>query len=104
VTVAWVFFRAATLGDAWYVVTHLLSRGGAFADRQMMHAFAACAVLIVGAVAAEYVSARPSDGLVTTRVVFRLPAPLRYAVYYVLVYGAVVAARADAPRFIYFQF
>jgi len=103
VTVAWVFFRAATPGEAWYVVTHLLAPG-AFADRQMVRAFAACAVLIVGAVAAEYASARRSDGLVTTRVVFRLPAPLRYAVYYVLVYGAAVAARADAPRFIYFQF
>ena len=112
VTIAWVFFRATTFEQAWYVLSHAFGPS-AGADRAMWRAWTACAVMIAGAVAAERALARAgesagsgesAEGVPAAAGVQRLPAVLRYAVYYGLVYGCVLAARTDAPQFIYFQF
>jgi D-alanyl-lipoteichoic acid acyltransferase DltB (MBOAT superfamily) len=112
VAFAWIFFRAASLGDAWYIASHLFAGlgaqlagpeavgaalgalGGSHADRVL--AFA----LIAGLLAVQVVQHHP--GL---RARFASPPrPLRWAVYQAAVLGLVLFGVYDSQAFIYFQF
>ena len=118
VGVAWVFFRATSLGDAWYVVTHLASGLGpqlsavvagdpaaigslvflGFEPSKVLLATAAVVALLI----VEHVQgARPISlraRIAGTR------APLRWAAYACAVLTIMTLGVFQSARFIYFQF
>ena len=105
VCIGWVLFRAASFGDAWYVLTHLLSQvGEADVNRVEVTSTPVLWVLVVGLCLAEWVYRR-APRLREALEGGRLPAIVgRYALL-----GAILvaysASQLDAPRpFIYFQF
>jgi D-alanyl-lipoteichoic acid acyltransferase DltB (MBOAT superfamily) len=100
---AWVFFRANSLGDAWYVLTHFASnwdlrRIGTeqFLLRQMPVALAAIAVLEIGQLLHGRIS--------LPRLVLRLPLAPRWAAYACFVVGVLMFGIYRNQQFIYFQF
>jgi D-alanyl-lipoteichoic acid acyltransferase DltB (MBOAT superfamily) len=100
VSLAWIFFRADHVGDAWEIVTRIFR----FAPASELPAgaldskvgFLALAPVIL---ALEAVARR--GGLVAR--IERLPALSRYALYAALVYGTLLF-RGVTAQFIYFQF
>jgi alginate O-acetyltransferase complex protein AlgI len=103
VCVGWIFFRARSLADAWYILTHLgidwdLNNIGTeqFLLRQMPLAVSAIVLLEV----AQYLHSRRS---IAVRLA-SLAMPVRWAVYATLVYGVVMFGIYRETQFIYFQF
>jgi len=110
VNLAWVFFRANSIDDAGYILTHLLSLsaspltldGVAAAGGWSVARLMLMGGLVLLLVAADVIDARV--GLMTA--INRLPGALRWGVYY----GATAAvfislnALAVVQEFIYFQF
>jgi D-alanyl-lipoteichoic acid acyltransferase DltB (MBOAT superfamily) len=105
VCVGWVFFRAESIGDAWYVVTHALSFGGAsdvigagVVDTPILWA------LIVGLFLAEWIY-RHSARLRPTLEGGQLPAIAgRYALIAAIIVSVGASQLDEARPFIYFQF
>jgi D-alanyl-lipoteichoic acid acyltransferase DltB (MBOAT superfamily) len=105
VCVGWVFFRAASIGDAWYVLTHLFSTSGiATVVRTEVASTSILWALVVGLYCAEWIY-RQTPRLRDWLAVGRVPAVAgRYALL-----GAILLAHSthqiDVARpFIYFQF
>lgn len=102
VTFAWIFFRASSLADAWYIVTHL------FVDFQptlnMNIGLGVIPALIVGGciVLMESIEWGHRSGRLQVR---GLPTWVRWSGYYVVVMLIVLfgVLQSDA-QFIYFQF
>jgi len=102
ITVAWVFFRAASVTDALYVLGHLFSRHG-----DSMFAYQSRRELAIGGLAGavvavvDWLQTRPgAEDLLARR-----PAVVRWAVYYALGYGILLlGAFNSSAQFIYFQF
>ena len=105
VCVGWVFFRAASIGDAWHVLTHAVSFAGAndvvaagVGDRAIRWA------LIVGLCVAEWVY-RNAPRIRESREGPRVPACAgRYALFVGIMVSAGVSQIDGARPFIYFQF
>jgi D-alanyl-lipoteichoic acid acyltransferase DltB (MBOAT superfamily) len=107
---AWIFFRAATLPDAAYVVRHLATgiRGDlgrllaqGVIEGLSIHEVAWLAAAVVAMSAVEWLDER--RGLFTLAA--RLPSVPRYAFYYAVVYTSFHFALASSQQqFIYFQF
>jgi D-alanyl-lipoteichoic acid acyltransferase DltB (MBOAT superfamily) len=104
VTYAWIFFRANSVGDAWYIASHLFPLGrldpvllkvGGFSRATAPYlVFSIAALLVV-----EWWIAHPSSApRVWARPVFRALA------YNVCVYGIVFFGFFGHRDFIYFQF
>lgn len=111
VSFAWIFFRAGTISDAGYIVTHLFSFGGDFLatfkaytpnpDNYSTQLFISLALILVLIVA----------DLVDTKwgmfnIMNRSPLVVRWAIYYVmtaLVIGVLISVSA-VQNFVYFQF
>lgn len=101
--VAWVFFRAESLGDAWYVLTHFwvgwdLNGLGTeqFLRRQMP-------VAVLSIVFLEVVEALHGR-ISLTRFLAVRPMALRWTVYVGFVLGVVLFGIFKSSQFIYFQF
>jgi D-alanyl-lipoteichoic acid acyltransferase DltB (MBOAT superfamily) len=104
VCVGWVFFRAASIGDAWHVLTHAWSFGGASGviDAPVVRTPILWA-LIAGLVLAEWIY-RHRDTVRPWLEGGRLPAIAgRYALIAAIVVS-VGASQLEARPFIYFQF
>lgn len=110
VNFAWVFFRAGTIEQAWYIVTHSLAFA---ADGWSLTAIAAAGGWSIGRLAvagglvlllfgADVIDAK--GGLMP--MLDRLPGGVRWALYYSLTGAVFVAlnALASVQQFIYFQF
>jgi len=101
--VAWVLFRARTLGDAWYIFTHFW-RGWDFHAisteqfllRQMPVAAGVIALLEFG----QWIQRQPS----LPQRVARLSPAMRWAGYSALMLGVVLFGVYRKTQFIYFQF
>lgn len=108
---AWIFFRAANLKDAWYVVTHLFSGLASELNLAFMQKFFSgfeiggrifvLAVLLI--VLLEAVELRQRQGDIRTQL-SRQPVWLRWSVYYVIAVALLLLAVSGGQRFIYFQF
>jgi D-alanyl-lipoteichoic acid acyltransferase DltB (MBOAT superfamily) len=110
VTVAWIFFRAHSLSDATYVVTHLLTGiprllldpgqiPGALAGLGLGREEFGIAVLAIAAVeVTEAIQARLARAPLTLRL------PSRWAVYYAMLLSILLYGHFRESRFIYFQF
>lgn len=111
VCLAWVFFRAATLEDAWYIVTHLTSglpqelvrlaspnELGVFLGglRISKYTLLALAVLLLVDVMLQRKS--------LNQWINESGPALRWALYYLAAFCVVLRFDTDAKQFIYFQF
>jgi alginate O-acetyltransferase complex protein AlgI len=100
---AWIVFRAHSMGDASYIVTHLF-RGWDFASiatpqfllRQLPVAVASIVVLEIGHLLGR--SKELLSGLA------RIPVPVRWAVYATFVVMVILFGVYQNRQFIYFQF
>lgn len=109
---AWIFFRADSLGDAWFIITHIFGDVGSYLQPgylelqfrgmgvtriDLLHAFAAIGLLVLF----ELVERRKG---VWTRLQER-PIWVRWSFYYALLILCVFYAPYNrAQNFIYFQF
>lgn len=114
---AWIFFRAKNLGDAWYVVTHLLplnptdAKIESFQDYLVRNVFlkqssrefvVALLCLVIGmffvfyAEKAEYKS---FSGFLEKRTLL-----VRWGLYFALVFSIIIFAVYGSGTFIYYQF
>jgi hypothetical protein len=114
VTFAWIFFRASSLADAWYVVTHLLSMTSSHVSPlasqssglanllspvlmdKGMHGFALMTLSVLLMFAGSYYGKRIR--------VQAQPLLVRWGVYYALVLALVYLSVYDDVGFVYFQF
>ena len=105
ICVGWVLFRAESIGDAWYVLTHAVSSAGAHdvvsaevLDRAILWA------LIVGLCIAEWIY-REAPRIRRSLVGARLPAIAgRYALFAAIMISTGASQLDGARPFIYFQF
>ena len=96
-SIAWVFFRAATLGEAW----DYLGRMFTFADGAMLkHIEPSPWPFVLFLVVVEWIQREHQHGLHLTD---RIPRPLRWGIYMMLLL-AVVGLNGGNATFIYFQF
>ena len=105
VSVGWVFFRAQSLGDAWYVLTHALSGTGATTVLRVdVPREAALWALVAGLLAIEWiVRVRPS---LHAALVSGGPAAVlaRSALVFAILYSYLAMQEGVVQPFIYFQF
>lgn len=101
--VAWIFFRAKTLDDAWFILTHLARNWDwhrvateQFLLRQLPVVVGAIAVLEIGQLAHRQISL-PS-------LLMRWPVVPRWAAYAGFAVGTVMFGVYRNAQFIYFQF
>jgi len=116
VTLGWVFFRATSLGDAWYVLTHLgAGLGGQLAALAARDPATLRDVLFLGFEPSKLVLATAAvsallaverlqaGGPIRTRLA-TATAPLRWAAYVCAVLTIMTLGVFQSARFIYFQF
>jgi D-alanyl-lipoteichoic acid acyltransferase DltB (MBOAT superfamily) len=105
VCVGWVYFRADSMSDAWYVLTHVFSsRGAAEVMRPEIVATATLWLLIAGLCAAEWFY-RHYDGVRQRLGGRQLPAIAgRYALLAAIMVSSGASQLGGARPFIYFQF
>lgn len=112
VCLAWIFFRAASLADAWAILTHLpVGLGDQLASPAALASTLKCfkasraeLSLVVAVVAAVFgVQWLQRRGSVRA-LLSRQPAAFRWAVYQALVLALVVFGVYENQAFIYFQF
>jgi D-alanyl-lipoteichoic acid acyltransferase DltB (MBOAT superfamily) len=110
VSLAWIFFRAKSLSDALYILTHLHTGWGNVFDKQ-----AFCSMILPGQFRLDLVIALA--GLIFLGVIHKMerhedmrrlfarrPVWLRFILYYILVVGILLLSPPEAANFIYFQF
>ncbi len=100
---AWIFFRANTVGDALYVVTHLFSGVagvGTFllaqGSRNLLIAIASL-LIVTGASSLD-------DDAIAGRKLRERPLYVRWSAYYLLLASLIVFVADQQGQFIYFQF
>ena len=94
----WIFFRANTLSDAFYIVGHLFSGWPRIFIEQlsMVHGLPAILILI-------FVQILQRKGELGPRVL-KAPLVIRWCLYFVVLFGIVLFGVGDGADFIYFQF
>lgn len=96
---AWIFFRANSVSDAYYISTHLLVGPWSLRDTGLTKALPALAgILIAGII--EIAQQREDK----REILSRQPLVVRWAAYYALVLIICVYGRFGKEQFIYFQF
>lgn len=104
VTFAWIFFRANSLGDAIYIVTHLfhgLSPAFALSGMKVsMPIFVLCLFLWIGVWVASIFEERAGS----VHCAFARLRWLRWPSYYMLIFSILFLAANRTVEFIYFQF
>ena len=103
--VGWVFFRAQSMGEAWYILTHAFSSVGALTVRRADVASTTILWTLVGGLwCAEWLYRnRPRIVLGVTRA--GVSGPLwRHALLVAVLFSYLIAHQGTATPFIYFQF
>lgn len=99
--VAFLFFRARTLSDAWYILTHLAPSGGAvFSIGVSWAEFLAACAAILGMILVERIGSFDE----TAERVKRLPFWIRWSAYNAVMLWIVFFGYFGEQPFIYFQF
>lgn len=101
ISFAWIFFRADTLPDAWYVITHLFVGGwGSIESPREFYLTMSCLIFIgaVGIVAQRTAKQELSEFLEGR------PLLLRWGVYYSLLFGVIMLGVFNQGYFIYYRF
>jgi D-alanyl-lipoteichoic acid acyltransferase DltB (MBOAT superfamily) len=97
VCVGWVFFRAATVGDAGTILARIATETDPFAALRLAMKLKLLAVALLGV---EWVMRKHPHALH----VEGLPRPLRWSIYYALVLVILFLGNFSYAPFIYFQF
>jgi D-alanyl-lipoteichoic acid acyltransferase DltB (MBOAT superfamily) len=103
VTFAWIFFRAAHVSDAFYIVAHLGSQWSGAALREVFH-HGAVNVYLMATLAVFLLAAESEAGRGWYDEVVRPNLGFRWASYYALVTAIIILGTFNNTRFIYFQF
>jgi alginate O-acetyltransferase complex protein AlgI len=109
--IAWIFFRARTIGDAWYVLTHLLSGVSNALNLRYLsdvigrlglgrREFLLAVVALVFLIIVQIIQRRQS----IRHILSTKPAWLRWGMYYAMGLGIVYLGVFGNNNFIYFQF
>jgi len=104
VTLAWVFFRAASVGDAWTIIKGIFTTmGGPFyaGSSQLTTTLSLCAIFFLLAV--QIMQVKGWAPLYRYREGRLWPLPVRWAAYAVLIFGISILG-VSSNQFIYFQF
>jgi D-alanyl-lipoteichoic acid acyltransferase DltB (MBOAT superfamily) len=116
VCLAWVFFRAASLGDAWYIVTHILAPSHVPGSNSLkdivtlnapMSGYAVlgamlCIVTIIS-ILRQRTHALSNDSPLDR--LYLSPVWFRWSCYYTLIFLIAIFGKHDSSRvFIYYQF
>jgi alginate O-acetyltransferase complex protein AlgI len=108
---AWIFFRAATLGDAWYIASHLGTTLPQ--DLQRLASPAAMESFLNSLQISKYSLLAIAALLLADALLQRKPlhvwlngspSALRWSLYYLAAVCVVLRFNTDAKQFIYFQF
>ena len=101
--VGWVFFRAKTINDAWYILMHFMTDWdfGQIATEQFLLRQLPIAIIAIAALEV-FESLRGRFKL--SDVVLRLPLAPRWALYATAIYVVVLFGVFRQTQFIYFQF
>ncbi len=100
---AWIFFRANSLGDAYYIVTHLFSGAEGAKSFLLARGIRELAIAAVSVLVVSIASSLDKDAIAGQA--FReQPVYLRWAAYHVLVVSILLFASDQQGKFIYFQF
>lgn len=99
VTFGWIFFRANSLHDAHYVITHLFSNWpNIFLDLNSM-AYGLLSIIVLMIV--EYIKFRKKLSIDT---IFQMPTAIRWSLYYLLIFSIILTGVSSDSAFIYYQF
>lgn len=116
VTFAWIFFRANTVDDAWYIVSHLFSGWGRSIGRIVENKDdARSAILYLGQTKGTFFfSIAAIAALLTVQwqqqrnsmreIILNTPVWIRWAMYYLLISSILILGVFQNNEFIYFQF
>jgi alginate O-acetyltransferase complex protein AlgI len=111
VCVAWIFFRARNLSEALYIFTHLftgwssaLTPHGAAGLLSAMGLSRIDLVLDLLLILMIQFLQRVESRNGIRRTVERMPTPVRWGIYYALIFGTVFMGVFAKNQFIYFQF
>lgn len=103
VTFAWIFFRAASVSDAIYVITHLMD--GAAGAASLLAAHGKTDLIIAAAsMLAIWVVGFVKDKSLLGSDFYQTPAPLRWGLYVSLAAGILLFNMDSNAGFIYFNF
>ncbi len=106
---AWIFFRAQTLSDAWYIVSNIPSGWGQLFRQENLSglyilntpvAFFIAIILIIILEIAQFFQGR----CVVREVLRSRPIWLRWSLYYIAVLSILLFGNPEGQDFIYFQF
>ena len=112
VTFAWIFFRAGSIHDAWYIITHMLDSSHAVERGVDFYGVSAVKVfytrlewfyLILGVSTLIIVEALQRR-LNISKLLIQQPIMLRWAGYFAIVMAIVFCGAFEKVQFIYFQF
>jgi alginate O-acetyltransferase complex protein AlgI len=103
VDLAWIFFRADTIGEAFYILTHL-HRGWDLSSDVYLGLGAWEFWLGVGAIAVMEAVHAVQRRVRLREAIAELPGWVRWSLYTGLVMSILVFGKAGAAKFIYFQF
>lgn len=95
--IAWVFFRSATVGEAWEYLVRMFSFTGGNA---LQHITPTSILLVMVLMIVEWIQREHQHGL---HMVTTVPKPVRWSIYTVVLLGIVYMGVEDSS-FIYFQF
>jgi len=106
---AWIFFRAQSLNDAWFIVTHLFTGWGSVLsgyDLQPVlilgsYRFFVTALILIGAMETVHLAQRKGS---VVEMLNQKPIWLRWSVYYILIISIMLLGNFNSQEFIYFQF
>ncbi len=100
ILVTWVFFRAESIGDVWTILGSFFGPWGELfidAERTLLHASLGLSVLAV----AHLVQERYGSG---RALIQKQPLPIRWGIWYFLMFSIVLFGVDSGSQFIYFQF
>lgn len=113
---AWIFFRANSISDAWYVVTHMFEGVGSpmtyltkgyqayqtagVLQSSGLKSFLLCAFCIVILLFHDYMELKTN----VWEWLGRFQKPVRYAVYFALLFLVLCSRQLGEYEFVYFQF
>ena len=101
--IGWIFFRAKSMSDAWYILTHVASNWdfGQIATEQFL--MRQMPIAIAGIVVLELVQVL-QNRIAISATIARLPVVPRWSLYSSLIMLVVMFGVYRKAQFIYFQF
>jgi len=99
----WVFFRSPTVGDAWYVLAHLLGNGSNVKGFLLSQGALELAI-VAGSLVIAWTAWWFRERMLSERDFFTTPSWFRWAVYCSLATLLILFNTDSNTGFIYFQF